>query len=88
VTRQRLENRRASTILDFESMDLRFTASIHCYPDGRPVCELRVKLPPCGRGFGPCKAVIETDAACALLIRCINRGCIAPYPLKANKDVV
>jgi hypothetical protein len=33
--RQRLPHRRASEVFDFESMDLRFTASISRYPDGR-----------------------------------------------------
>jgi hypothetical protein len=33
--RFRLANRRASTLFEFESMDLKFTASISRYPDGR-----------------------------------------------------
>ena len=44
-------------------------------------------LPPCGRGLGPCEAVIETDAADTRL-RCLTCDCVAPFPLKANKDVV
>ena len=32
-----------------------------------------VKLPPCGRGLGPCEAIIERDQ-----IRCITCGCVAP----------
>jgi hypothetical protein len=43
-------------------------------------------LPPCGRGLGPCVAVIETNAAGAVLLRCIKCECIAP--LKANKNVL
>lgn len=35
MTRERLPNRRASTIIDFESMNMQFTASISRYPDGR-----------------------------------------------------
>ena len=77
--RMRLPNRRSSELINFESMGLRFTASVSRYPDGRPVCELKVKLLPCGRGLGPCQAVIETNAAGAVLLRCIKCGCIAPY---------
>jgi hypothetical protein len=33
--RERLPNRRASEVFNFEAMDLRFTASISRYPDGR-----------------------------------------------------
>jgi hypothetical protein len=33
--RQRLPNRRASELFTFESMELRFTASVSRYPDGR-----------------------------------------------------
>ena len=44
-------------------------------------------LPPCGRGLGPCEAVIETNAA-GTRLRCLTCDCVAPYPLKANKDVV
>ncbi len=33
--RQRLPNRRASEVLDFESMSMRFTASVSRYADGR-----------------------------------------------------
>jgi hypothetical protein len=69
-------------------MGLRFTASVSHHVDGQPVCELRVKLPACGRALGPCEGVIETSAAGALLLRCIKCGCIAPYPIKVNKDVV
>ena len=35
MTRERLPNRRASEIFDFESMTMRFTASVSRYPDGR-----------------------------------------------------
>ena len=34
-TRERLPNRRASTIFDFEAMGMRFTASASRYDDGR-----------------------------------------------------
>jgi hypothetical protein len=44
-------------------------------------------LPPCGRGLGPCEAVIETDAA-GTRLHCLTCDCVAPYPLKAKKDVV
>jgi hypothetical protein len=44
-------------------------------------------LPPCGRGLGPCVAVIETNAA-GTRLRCLTCDCIAPFPLKANIDVV
>jgi hypothetical protein len=87
AARERLPDRRGSEVFTFESMGLRFTASISRYPDGRPVCEPRVKLPPCGRGLGPCKAIIETNAA-GTRFRCLTCDCVAPYPLKANKDVV
>jgi hypothetical protein len=33
--RERLANRRASTVFDFTSMNMRFTASVSHYPDGR-----------------------------------------------------
>jgi hypothetical protein len=32
-----------------------------------------VSLPPCGRGLGPCEAIIEPDQ-----IRCLTCGCVAP----------
>jgi len=44
-------------------------------------------LPPCGRGLGMCEAVVETNAA-GTRLRCLTCDCIAPFPLKANKDVV
>jgi hypothetical protein len=88
AVREQLPNRRESKTFSFESMGTRFTASISRYPGGRFVCELRVKLPPCGRGLGPCKAVIETNAAGAVLLHCIKCGYIAPHPVKVNKDVV
>jgi hypothetical protein len=33
--RERLLNRRPHTLIDFESMGMRFTASVSHYPDGR-----------------------------------------------------
>jgi hypothetical protein len=86
ATREHLPPCRASENFDLESMGLRFTARVSRYPDGRPFCELRVKLTPCGRGLGLCEALIETNAAGAVLFRCIKCGCIAP--LKANKNAV
>ncbi len=35
MTRDRLPNRRASLLVDFESMGMKFTASVSRYPDGR-----------------------------------------------------
>jgi hypothetical protein len=35
MTRERLPNRRASVMFDFEHRGLRFTCSFSCYPDGR-----------------------------------------------------
>jgi hypothetical protein len=35
TTRERLPQRRASLLFDFESMGMRFTASVSRYPDGR-----------------------------------------------------
>jgi hypothetical protein len=35
MMRERLQNRRAHTLLDFESMGMRFTAGVGRYPDGR-----------------------------------------------------
>jgi hypothetical protein len=32
-----------------------------------------IQLPPCGRGLGPCNAIVEPNQ-----IRCIRCGCIAP----------
>ena len=55
---------------------------------GEPPTAALIALPPCGRGLGPCGAVIETNAAGAALLRCIKCECIAPYLLRANKDVV
>jgi hypothetical protein len=38
-----------------------------------------IHLPPCGRGLGACKAIIETDSTGATILRCLTCGCIAPY---------
>ena len=84
--RMRLPNRRSSELINFESMGLRFTASVSRSRDRRSVCELRVKLLPCGRGLGPYPAVIEPKGA--VLLRCIKCGYIAPYPLTVKTDVV
>lgn len=37
-----------------------------------------ILLPPCGRGLGPCVAIIEVDTAGATL-RCLRCDCSAPY---------
>ena len=59
MTRELLPNRRAHELFEFESMGLRFTASVSHHVDGQPVCELRIKLPACGRALGPCEGVID-----------------------------
>jgi hypothetical protein len=35
MNRERLDNRRASVVFDFEAMGLKFTATVSRYPDGR-----------------------------------------------------
>ena len=49
--RQRLANRRASLLFDFESMDMRFTASVSRYLDGR-IAELFIDNHKAGSGIG------------------------------------
>jgi hypothetical protein len=49
--RQRLANRRASLLFDFESMDMRFTASVSRYPDSR-IAELFIDNHKAGSGIG------------------------------------
>lgn len=49
--RERLANRRASEILDFESMGMRFTGSVSHYPDGR-ISELFLDNHKCGSAIG------------------------------------
>ena len=52
TSRERLENRRASTILDFESMGgLKFTAGVSRYPDGR-IAELFLDNHKAGSSIG------------------------------------
>jgi hypothetical protein len=34
-----------------------------------------IQLPPCGRGLGPCKAIVEHGQ-----IHCVVCGCSGPYP--------
>jgi hypothetical protein len=46
--------------------------------------DLIIHLPPCGRGIGPCKAVIETDLAGVIILRCLTCGCVAPYRGSGN----
>jgi hypothetical protein len=43
----------------------------------RPVYELRIKLPPCGRGLGACEAKIEFTSA-GVRLHCVVCDCIAP----------
>ena len=50
-SRQRLSNRRASLLFDFESMDMRFTASVSRYPDSR-IAELFIDNHKAGSGVG------------------------------------
>jgi hypothetical protein len=49
--RQRLENRRASTVLNFESMGLKFTATVSRFADGR-IGELFVDNHKAGSAIG------------------------------------
>jgi hypothetical protein len=35
MSRERLDNRRASVVFDFEAIGLKFTATVSRYPDGR-----------------------------------------------------
>jgi hypothetical protein len=51
IGRERLANRRASTLLDFESMGLKFTASVSRYPDGR-IAELFIDNHKAGSDVG------------------------------------
>jgi ribonucleoside-diphosphate reductase alpha chain len=51
MTRERLPNRRASELFDFESMGLRFTASVSRYDDGR-VAELFIDNHKAGSAIG------------------------------------
>src|SRR6516164_22561 len=51
TARERLPDRRASEVFDFEAMNLRFTASISRYPDGR-ISELFVDNHKAGSGIG------------------------------------
>jgi hypothetical protein len=49
--RERLANRRASLFFDFESMGMRFTASVSHFPDGR-IAELFVDNHKAGSAIG------------------------------------
>ena len=51
MTRERLPNRRASSLLDFEAMELKFTASVSRYPDGR-IAELFIDNHKAGSAIG------------------------------------
>jgi hypothetical protein len=37
-----------------------------------------ILLPPCGRGLGPCTAIIEVIPT-GTILRCLRCGCVAPY---------
>jgi hypothetical protein len=43
----------------------------------------RWALPPCGRGLGPCEALIETNAA-GTCLRCLTCDCVAPISVKGK----
>jgi len=49
--RERLHNRRASLLFDFESMGMRFTASVSRYPDSR-IAELFIDNHKAGSAIG------------------------------------
>jgi hypothetical protein len=49
--REKLPNRRASLFFDFKSMEMHFTASVSCYPDGR-IAELFVDNHKAGSAIG------------------------------------
>jgi hypothetical protein len=51
MQRERLPDRRASTLFDFESMDMRFTASVSHYKDGR-IAELFIDNHKAGSAIG------------------------------------
>ena len=51
MTRERLPNRRASSLIDFEAMELKFTASVSRYPDGR-IAELFIDNHKAGSAIG------------------------------------
>ena len=51
MMRERLPNRRSSQLFDFESMGMRFTASVSHYPDSR-IAELFIDNHKAGSGVG------------------------------------
>jgi hypothetical protein len=51
AARERLPNRRASRLFDFDSMGMRFTASVSRYPDSR-IAELFIDNHKAGSGIG------------------------------------
>ena len=51
TARERLPNRRASLLFDYQSMDMPFTASVSHYPDGR-ISELFVDNHKAGSAIG------------------------------------
>jgi hypothetical protein len=52
------------------------------------MCELSLVLllPPCGRGLGPCKAIIETDPTGIVILHCLTCGCVAPCRDRGTAD--
>jgi len=61
IDRERLPNRRASEFFEFESMNIRFTASVSRYPDSR-IAELFIDNHKAGSGIG----TLVRDAAITL----------------------
>jgi len=51
TAREKLPNRRAHTLINFESMGMRFTASVSHYPDGR-ISELFIDNHKAGSAIG------------------------------------
>jgi len=46
-----------------------------------------IQLPPCGRGYGRCEAVIETDSA-GMFFHCVKCDCIAPHrPAAVDREI-
>jgi hypothetical protein len=44
-----------------------------------------IMLPPCGRGPGPCRAVITYGSS--VIARCLVCGCIAPIKSQQQREV-
>jgi hypothetical protein len=71
-----------------EELNKRITRAGNRAPGGVPAMkhELRsiIPLPPCGRGRGPCLAIIEINSTGGVFLRCITCNCIAPYRGSGN----